>query len=96
MASPRNPESEFALTRDDVGPGVAYVTYIPQDRVIERGIFLEEPRYGEGEEGWIALARIEDAVSGLKERTVDLHQAGITPDADGEGWSRIVTIAETE
>jgi hypothetical protein len=92
----KNPGSEFALTRDDVAPGVAYVTYEPGLRVIQRGIFLTEAQYGEGEAGWTALAKVEGAAHGAFEQTVILHQAGITQDYDNEGWSRIVTIAETE
>lgn len=96
MVAPRHPRVETALSRDDVAPGVAYVTYLPQRGVVERGVFLASPDYDEGDNRWSALAKVYKAAHELVERTVWLYDAGITPGADGESWAEAVTVADSE
>ena len=78
MTSPRHPRVETALTRDEVAPGVAFVTYLPGDKVVERGTFTSEPDYDEGDNRLSALAIVERGTSQIIERTVCLYDAGIT------------------
>lgn len=96
MTSPRHPGVETALARDDVAPGIAFVTYLPGDRVIERGIFTSGPGYDEGDNRWHALAQVERGAHQIIERTICLYDAGITPAHDGESWADAITIPDTE
>ena len=91
----RHPGVESALTLEDVLPGQAYVTYIPNQKVIERGVFTTEPGYSE-DKRWTADARVLNGVHEMIERTVSLHGAGITPDYNGQGWVDAVTVADSE
>jgi hypothetical protein len=94
--APRNPKSEFAISRDEVKPNFPYVTYIPGRKgVAERGTFLSEAEYDEGDSRWTALARVEKPTHVVMEQTVFLYDAGITPDCDGENWADAITIEDS-
>lgn len=95
MQKQRHPRIESALTLDDVTAGVAYVTYIPGQQVVERGIFTTDPYYDEVDR-WTAGAKVQNGTHEIIERLVSLHGSGITPDFDGEGWAEAVTVADSE
>ena len=42
-----HPGVESALTLDDVSPGQEFITYIPNQEVVERGVFTSGPGYSE-------------------------------------------------
>jgi hypothetical protein len=90
----RHPGVDSALTLGDIAPGQRYVTYIPNQEVIERGIFTSAPEYeGETDRRWVAEAEV---VSGkvVVAKTVLLFSAGVTPSEEGDRWSECVTIAD--
>lgn len=97
----RNPAGvDTALTLQDVGPGVPYITYVPANHdlatdhrieagtVVEEGVFMSEPEY-DNEDGYRASAR-KAGMSTL--HTIYLQDAGITPYQDGQRWSEAVTV----
>ncbi|HRK41010.1 MAG TPA: hypothetical protein PLN95_02930 [Candidatus Saccharibacteria bacterium] len=88
----RNPLSEGAMTIDDVGPGVLFTWYKPQDpSTVKRGVFLSHPSQ-DGREDHIVSYRIE----GIEEvRTTDLCSFGITRSREGQ-WSDCLTVAREE
>lgn len=96
MNAPRHPRVETALTLDDVNPGVAYVTYVPQKGVVERGTFTTEATYDENDDRWNARAKVQKGAHEIIERTVRMYDAGIYPDTDNESWAEAVTIADAE
>lgn len=90
----RHPRVESAMTKDDVKPGVAFITYVPGDHVVEAGTFVTEPTYdGETDDRWTATAEIKLGKN-VVSKTIYLFDAGITPDDSGERWSDNVTIVD--
>lgn len=88
----RHPGVESALTLDDVSPGQEFITYIPCQEVVERGVFTSVPVYGEVDR-WTANAKVQQGIHEIIERTVSLYCAGITPDSNGRDWAPAVTVA---
>ncbi len=85
----RHPDVDTALTLDDVAEGVHYVTYIPDEEVVQRGVLLESPTYDEQDPRWRAAAQVAGTII-----DVWLYDAGITPDGTGETWTNTVTIVD--
>ncbi len=94
MTRNHHPRVESAITKDDVEPGVRFITYVPGGEVVQTGTFTSEATYdGETDDRWTANAKVRLG-SGTVERTIYLFDAGITPDESGEGWSDKVTIVD--
>jgi hypothetical protein len=87
--APRHEGVDSALTRDDVAVGVSFVTYIPGQEVLYRGLFTSGASYDEDDPRWTATGLINN-----EERTLYLFDMGITPDHDGITWAPAVTITE--
>lgn len=84
----RHPGVETALTRDDVGPGIAFVTFVPGSHETEmRGVFTDGASYDE-DLRWHTTGEVGGAAMQLC-----LYDMGITPDGLGE-WAKTVTIPE--
>ena len=97
IESLRHPQVPSAITRNDVAPGVNYVTYVPKGDVVERGTFTSFAEYdGESDERWRAQASVKTGQLVI-EKTVLLFDAGITPSETGDRWSdRVTVIDDTE